>query len=81
VRANLYAGILSASDNKEVAEEVARACREAIDPYEKSALLSSLGNSVISFGFIQEQLTTATVPVIKVLRRQRARCHQLSEKF
>ena len=65
VRANLYAAVLSVSDNKEVAEEVVRACREATDPYEKAHLLSALGYSVMSFGFIQEQLTATDIPVIK----------------
>lgn len=65
VRANLYGGILAASDNKEVAEEVTRAYRQATDPYEKAALLSSLSHSVMSFGFIQEQLFDSNVPVIK----------------
>ena len=65
IRANLYAGILAASDSKEVAEEIDRAYRQATDPYEKAALLSSLSHSVMSFGFIEEQLFTSDVPVIK----------------
>ncbi|HEX6893264.1 MAG TPA: peptidylprolyl isomerase, partial [Chryseolinea sp.] len=65
VRANLYSGILAASDNKEVAEEVTRAFREATNPYDKAALLTSLSHSVMSFGFIQEQLFDSNVPVIK----------------
>ncbi|HMG94559.1 MAG TPA: peptidylprolyl isomerase [Chryseolinea sp.] len=65
VRANLYGGILAASDNKEVAEEVVRSYREATNPYDKAALLSSLSSSVMSFGFVQEQLAESSVPVIK----------------
>jgi cyclophilin family peptidyl-prolyl cis-trans isomerase len=65
VRANLYASVLSASDNKEVAEEVSRAYRETSDPYGKAAFLFALSHSVMSFGFVSEQLFTSEVPVIK----------------
>ena len=65
VRANLYAGILAASDSKEVAEEIVRAYRQATDPYDKAALLSSLSHSVMLFGFIEEQLLTSDIPVIR----------------
>lgn len=64
VRANLYAGVIAASDNKEVAEEVSRAFRETSDSYGKAALLGALSHSVMSFGFISEQLSSE-VPVIK----------------
>ncbi len=65
VRANLYAGVLAASDNKEIAEEVNRAYRETSDPYGKAAFLSALSHSVMSFGFISEQLFSSDIPVIK----------------
>jgi cyclophilin family peptidyl-prolyl cis-trans isomerase/HEAT repeat protein len=65
VRANLYGGILAASDNREVAEEVTQAFRETTNPYEKAALLASLSHSVMSFGFIQEQMFESDLPLIK----------------
>lgn len=65
IRANLYAGVLAASGSKEVAEDIVRAYRQATDPYDKAALLSSLSHSVMFFGFIEEQLLTSDIPVIK----------------
>jgi len=65
VRANLYAGVLEASNDKEVAEEVRRVFRETTDVYGKAALLSALGHSVMSFGFVSEQLFSADIPVIR----------------
>jgi cyclophilin family peptidyl-prolyl cis-trans isomerase/HEAT repeat protein len=65
IRANLYTGILAASDSKEVAEEIVRAYRQATDPYDKAALLSSLSHSVMLFRFIEEQLLTSDIPVIR----------------
>jgi cyclophilin family peptidyl-prolyl cis-trans isomerase/HEAT repeat protein len=65
IRANLYAGILAASGSKEVAEDIVRAYRQATDPYDKAALLSSLSHSVMFFGFIEEHLLISDIPVIK----------------
>ena len=65
VRANLYAAVLAASDDKEVAEEVSRAYRQTSDPYGKASFLSALSHSVMSFGFISEQLFSSVIPVIK----------------
>ena len=65
VRANLYAGLLAVSENKEIAEEVVRAYQDTLDPYGKAAFLSALSHSVMSFGFISEQLFSSDIPVIK----------------
>jgi cyclophilin family peptidyl-prolyl cis-trans isomerase len=89
IRANLYTGILAASDSKEVAEEIVRAYRQATDPYDKAALLSSLSHSVMLFGFIEEQLLTSDIPVIKsaaastlvAINRRKNFDSSLKEKF
>ena len=89
IRANLYAGILAASDSKEVAEEIVRAYRQATDPYDKAALLSSLSHSVMLFGFIEEQLFASDIPVIRsaaastlvAINRRKNFDSSLKEKF
>ena len=89
IRANLYTGILAASDSKEVAEEIVRAYRQATDPYDKAAILSSLSHSVMLFGFIEEQLLTSDIPVIKsaaastlvAINRRKNFDSSLKEKF
>jgi cyclophilin family peptidyl-prolyl cis-trans isomerase/HEAT repeat protein len=65
VKANLYEGVLAASENKEVAEEIVRKYRDATNPYDKAALLTALSHSVMSFGFVAEQLLNADVPIIR----------------
>ena len=65
IRANLYAAVLEASNDKEVAEEVSRIYRETNDPYGKAALLSALSHSVMSFGFISDQLFSSDIAIIK----------------
>ena len=62
-------------DNKEVAEEIVRAYRQATDPYDKAALLSSLSHSVMSFGFIQEQFVYFRHSRYQIRCRQYARSH------
>lgn len=64
VSANLYAAVLRTSNSKEVSEEVSRAVRETSDPYDKAALISALGYSVMSFGFVSEQLFASDIPVV-----------------
>jgi cyclophilin family peptidyl-prolyl cis-trans isomerase/HEAT repeat protein len=65
VQANLYEAALKASDSKELAEEIARAARAAVNPYQKAGLISALQQSLMSFGFIEEQLMEADIPVVK----------------
>jgi hypothetical protein len=89
VKANLYTAVLMASDNKEVAEEVSRAIRETSDPYNKAAFISALSYSVMSFGFVAEQLFAADVPVITssaagtlvAINHQKKFDNSLKEKF
>ena len=61
----LYEAILSASNDKEVAEEVTRLYTTQDNPYAKAALLTALGKSTLSYDFIHEQLHQSEPLVIK----------------
>jgi len=65
IQANLYEAALAASDHKELAEEVSVVYRNATDPYHKAALLIALQQSIMSYRFVQEQLFSSRVPVIR----------------
>ncbi len=65
IKANLFEAALAVSDHKELAEEIIALYKKASDPYEKAAFLSALKHSVMSFGFVQEQLFQASTPLIK----------------
>lgn len=61
----LYEAILAASNDKEIAEEIIRLYATQENPYAKAALLTALGKSTPSYGFIQEQLHRSETLVIK----------------
>ena len=65
IQANLFEAALAVSDHKELAEEIVSRYNNAIDPYHKAALLSALKQSVMSYGFVQEQLFQAASPLIR----------------
>jgi cyclophilin family peptidyl-prolyl cis-trans isomerase/HEAT repeat protein len=65
VQANLYEAALAAMNNKELTEEVVRICEEEKDPYAKAAYISALGNSPIQYAYVQQQLFSSEVPVIR----------------
>lgn len=65
IQGNLFEAALAVSNNKEIAEEVIRFYEQAENPYEKAALLTALGQSTLSYSFINQQLHQSGVPVIK----------------
>ena len=65
IQANLYEAALSVSDHKELVEEIRATFNKSLNPYQKAALITALQHSVMSYGFVQEQLFESTVPVIK----------------
>jgi cyclophilin family peptidyl-prolyl cis-trans isomerase/HEAT repeat protein len=66
VQANLYEAALRVSDDKTLAEEIANQVKSASNPYKKSAFLSALQQSVMMYGFVEEQLFAADTPVVKL---------------
>src|SRR5688572_28250608 len=65
IKANLYEAALRAANSKALAEEIANEYKKTVNPYDKAALLTALGQSVMSFGFVQDQLLKADTPVIR----------------
>jgi cyclophilin family peptidyl-prolyl cis-trans isomerase/HEAT repeat protein len=65
VQSLIYEAALAASDNKTVAEEIQSVYKQTQNPYHRAALLTALQTSVMSFGFIEEQLLAADTPVIR----------------
>lgn len=65
VRGLLYEASLSASDSAELVSEITSLYEAEADVYGKAALLSALGKSNRAWLFINHQLQTTTVPVIK----------------
>jgi hypothetical protein len=66
VQGNLYGAVLAtSSNNKEIAEEVFKLYDTVENPYAKAALLTALGQSTLAYSFISEQLSNASIPVIK----------------
>jgi cyclophilin family peptidyl-prolyl cis-trans isomerase/HEAT repeat protein len=65
IQANLYEAALSVSDQKELAEEIRATFNKSSNPYQKAALISALQHSLMSYGFVQEQLFSNTVAVVK----------------
>jgi hypothetical protein len=56
---------LSVSDHKELAEEIRATFNKSTNPYQQAALINALQHSLISYGFVQEQLFSSTVAVVK----------------
>jgi cyclophilin family peptidyl-prolyl cis-trans isomerase/HEAT repeat protein len=65
IQANLYEGALSVSDQKELSEEIISIYNRSTNPYQKASLLSALQSSVMSHGFVAQQLATMREPVVK----------------
>jgi cyclophilin family peptidyl-prolyl cis-trans isomerase/HEAT repeat protein len=65
VQANLYEAALSVTDNKEVAEEIQDAYKASVNPYQKAALIMALQHSVMSFGFVANEMFKTDIPVIR----------------
>ena len=66
IQANLFEAALSVSDHKELAEEIRSVYNTTSNPYQKAALLTALQHSIMSYGFVREQLLNNREPVIKV---------------
>lgn len=65
VQGNLYEAMLATSNDKEIAEELFKLYAGVENPYAKAALLTALGQSTLAYRFISEQLSNASIPVIK----------------
>lgn len=65
VQANLYEGVLSLKDNKEIVEEIEGLYRLQTNPYHKAALMIALQQSVSAYSFIASELFAIEVPVIR----------------
>lgn len=65
IQANLYAAALSATNHKELAEEIIAAYDRSTNSYQRAALLMVLQHSPMSYGFLREQLLRGARPVIK----------------
>jgi len=65
IQANLYEGALAVSDHKELTEEIKSVYSKSTNPYQKSVLLNALQHSLMSYGFVREQLLSHSEPVIK----------------
>ncbi len=65
IQANLYEAALTVSDHKELAEEIRSVYNKSTNPYQKASLLIALQHSIMSYGFVQEQLFKNTEPIIK----------------
>jgi cyclophilin family peptidyl-prolyl cis-trans isomerase/HEAT repeat protein len=65
VRSNLYEAALAVSGSKELSEEIISRCTASQNPYEKAALIGALGHAPLQFGFVKDQLTNSTIPVIR----------------
>ncbi len=66
VQANLYEAALSVSNHKRLSEEIQSIYSRSNNPYQKAALLSALQHSLMSYGFVKEQLLKSHEPVLKV---------------
>lgn len=65
VQGNLYEAVLATSNDKEIAEELFKLYAGVENPYAKAAFLTALGQSTLAYRFISEQLSNASIPVIK----------------
>ena len=66
IQANLYEGALAVSNHKELSEEIQSVYSRSKNPYQKAALLSALQYSLMSYGFVKEQLVKSKEPVLKI---------------
>jgi cyclophilin family peptidyl-prolyl cis-trans isomerase len=66
IQANLYEAALTGSNHKEVSEEIQSVYSRSKNPYQKAALLSALQYSLMSYGFVNEQLVKSNEPILKV---------------
>jgi cyclophilin family peptidyl-prolyl cis-trans isomerase/HEAT repeat protein len=66
IQANLYEAALAVSNHKELSEEIQSVYGRSKNPYQKAALLSALQSSLMSYGFVKEQLVTSNEPVLKI---------------
>jgi len=54
------------SNHKELSEEIQSVYSRSKNPYQKAALLSALQYSLMSYGFVKEQLVKSKEPVLKI---------------
>ncbi len=66
IQANLYEGALAVSNHKELSEEIKSVYSRSKNPYQKAALLSALQYSLMSYGFVKEQLVKSKEPILKI---------------
>lgn len=66
IQANLYEAALSVTDHQNLAEEIRSAYDTSTSSYGQAALLTALQHSVMSYGFVREQLLQSKVPIVKV---------------
>jgi cyclophilin family peptidyl-prolyl cis-trans isomerase/HEAT repeat protein len=65
IQANLYEATLTVANRKELVDEISANYLKTMDPYHKAALLIVLQHSMISYGFVADQLFHSDIPVIK----------------
>jgi cyclophilin family peptidyl-prolyl cis-trans isomerase/HEAT repeat protein len=65
VQANLYDAALGVSNSKGLVEEIIRVYQQAENAYVKAGLLQALGQAPLAYSFIQQELLTSTIPVIR----------------
>lgn len=66
IQADLYAAALSVSNHNELTEEIVLLYNKSTNSYQRGALLTALQHSMMSYGFVREQLLKNNEPVIKV---------------
>jgi cyclophilin family peptidyl-prolyl cis-trans isomerase/HEAT repeat protein len=65
VQANLFEAVLSVTNNKEIAEEIQNIYAASANPYQKAALIVALQHSVMSFGFVANEMFKTDIPIIR----------------
>lgn len=66
VQANLYGSVLRTNPkNKMLTEEIIDLYKKSSSDYQKAALLTALGNSVLAYSFVADQLLDSTAFVVR----------------
>ncbi len=65
VRGNLYQAVLKLTSTPSIIEEVKTAFSQSSDPYERSAYLTALQESLNSYRFVEDALVKADTPVVR----------------
>lgn len=81
IKANLYEAALKAGGNKDLAEEIQARVKVATVPWQRAALLASLGHYPAAFGFVAAELRAARSPVLRSAAAQTLLRMNRSERF